>query len=410
MKVLISAYACEPNKGSEPGVGWNWVEQISKFAEVWVITRKNNRDNIEDYLTEKSNLSCHFVYIDLPKWIMFWKRKEKGVHLYYFLWQIVVFFKACRLNRESNFDIVHHLTFGNIWLPLFTPLLGSDFIWGPVGGGEHISKVFMKGHSAFSKAEEFLRKFIICSLRFNVLFQYTCRKAKIIISKTEDTANKIPRSCRSKVIIFTDVGIKEVGNKKFYNTEKRQSINILCIGTLKYWRGFDLAIKAFSRALKIDDNLDLYIIGKGPDKKRLIDLCLKENVTDKVNFIGQIKEEKLVDYFSNSSIFLNPCLKEGGVTVLLEAMSLGLPVICMDTGGVTRYINKRNGIKIELTNPEQTIKDLTTAILTLAKNPKLRVEMAKKAKKTIGRYFYWEKKRKEIKKMFGKLESKDSVC
>ena len=52
LKILISAYACEPDKGSEPGVGWNWAKQISRFHEVWVITRKNNRPSIEKELEE----------------------------------------------------------------------------------------------------------------------------------------------------------------------------------------------------------------------------------------------------------------------------------------------------------------------------------------------------------------------
>ena len=37
IRVLISAYACEPNKGSEPGVGWNWALQMAKMDEVYVI-------------------------------------------------------------------------------------------------------------------------------------------------------------------------------------------------------------------------------------------------------------------------------------------------------------------------------------------------------------------------------------
>lgn len=50
IRVLISAYACEPNKGSEPGVGWNWTLQMAKMDEVYVITRSNNRKVIETFL------------------------------------------------------------------------------------------------------------------------------------------------------------------------------------------------------------------------------------------------------------------------------------------------------------------------------------------------------------------------
>ena len=69
MRILVSAYACEPNKGSEPGVGWNWVQQIAKFAEVWVVTRKNNMQLIEKELKKNPNYNIHFIFYDIPKWL-----------------------------------------------------------------------------------------------------------------------------------------------------------------------------------------------------------------------------------------------------------------------------------------------------------------------------------------------------
>jgi hypothetical protein len=94
MKVLLSAYACEPGKGSEPGVGWNWVRQIAPFAEVWVITRSNNREAIEKALAEEPLPNVHWVYFDLPRWARFWKKGQRGVHLYYYLWQVGIYFLA----------------------------------------------------------------------------------------------------------------------------------------------------------------------------------------------------------------------------------------------------------------------------------------------------------------------------
>ena len=59
MKVLLSAYACEPNKGSEPGTGWNWLKQIARFNEIWVITRANNRESIESALENEPMPNVH---------------------------------------------------------------------------------------------------------------------------------------------------------------------------------------------------------------------------------------------------------------------------------------------------------------------------------------------------------------
>ena len=88
MKVLMSAYACEPGKGSEPAVGWNWALQAARRHEVWVLTRGNNREAIEAELAESPVGNLHFVYHDLPRWASFWKRGGRGLHLYYLLWQL----------------------------------------------------------------------------------------------------------------------------------------------------------------------------------------------------------------------------------------------------------------------------------------------------------------------------------
>ena len=50
IKVFVSAYACEPGLGSEIGVGWHWVLEMSKNFELWVLTRKSNQQNIEKWM------------------------------------------------------------------------------------------------------------------------------------------------------------------------------------------------------------------------------------------------------------------------------------------------------------------------------------------------------------------------
>lgn len=50
LKIFVSAYACEPHLGSEIGVGWHWVLEMSKYFELWVLTRESNRHTIEPWI------------------------------------------------------------------------------------------------------------------------------------------------------------------------------------------------------------------------------------------------------------------------------------------------------------------------------------------------------------------------
>ena len=135
LRVLLSAYACEPGKGSEPGVGWNVARELSSKVSLCVITRANNRTAIEssgeDWIQQ-----VQWIYWDPPKWLTFWKKGGRGVQLFYGIWQYGVKAVAARALATHDFDIIHHLTFGKYWIPSRLAGLPRPFVFGPVGGGE----------------------------------------------------------------------------------------------------------------------------------------------------------------------------------------------------------------------------------------------------------------------------------
>ena len=77
LKIFVSAYACEPDLGSEVGVGWHWVLEMSKYFDLWVLTRKSNQSSIEGWLQNNQEYNnVHFIYFDLPYYLRFWKSKR----------------------------------------------------------------------------------------------------------------------------------------------------------------------------------------------------------------------------------------------------------------------------------------------------------------------------------------------
>ena len=153
----MSVYACEPGKGSEPGVGWNAVREVARFHKVWAITRANNRRSIEQALTEEPMPNVHWIYFDLPRWARFWKKGHRGVRFYYYLWQIGIYSKAKKLHRRVGFDLAHHITFVKYWVPSLISLLPIPFVWGPVGGAESAPLSFWSCFSFRGKIHEVLR-------------------------------------------------------------------------------------------------------------------------------------------------------------------------------------------------------------------------------------------------------------
>ena len=137
MRVLMSAYACEPLQGSEPAVGWHWaLEATHAGHEVWVVTRTNNRAAIESALDPGVYPNLHFEYIDLPRPFQWLKHRlgHIGLLAYYYAWQILLAAHTRHLHRRSRFDLAHHVTFVNDTLPSGLAVLNIPFVWGPIGG------------------------------------------------------------------------------------------------------------------------------------------------------------------------------------------------------------------------------------------------------------------------------------
>lgn len=404
LKVLVSTYACEPNKGSEPGVGWNWAKQIAKFSEVHVITRANNRHLIEEELKKSPVPDLFFHYYDVPKWLSFWKKKTRGLHLYYLLWQIGAYNVAKGLHKRERFDLVHHITFGNIWLPTFMPFLGIPFIWGPIGGGERVPRQFRKDYSITSKIQEFLRDFIVLTLRINPFFLLASKKASLIISRTKESFDAVPAKLRFKAITLIETGIEGSAIKKLIL--ERKGVKILSAGRLIHLKGFDLSLKAFDLASRKSKGLEMIIIGNGPDMKRLQGLCKELGLSDKVTFTGYLSNSEVLEYMAESDIFLYPSLKEAGAWVLFEAMSTGMPVICLDIAGPAEIVSEDCGIKIKPDTPEQTVKELAAAIIRLIENPELRKKMGEAGRKRVLEHYTWEKKGELIRRIYEEVFGK----
>jgi len=209
LRVLLSAYACEPGKGSEPGVGWNWVLQSARFHDVWVLTRANNRPAIEAALRREPLPNVHFVYHDLPAWARFWKRGQRGVRAYYSLWQLTAASLCRRLHGEVQFDLAHHVTLVNYWMPSCLAALPVPFIWGPVGGGEAFPREFWNWLGLRGKVYEAARTAARALGEKGPFVRKTARSCALALATTPETASRITRLGCDNVRVTSEAGLPE---------------------------------------------------------------------------------------------------------------------------------------------------------------------------------------------------------
>lgn len=395
-KIFVSAYACEPGLGSEIGVGWHWVLEMSKYFELWVLTRKSNQHTIEPWIAEYPEYgNIHFLYFDLPKWARFWKKGLRGVRTYYNIWQWLTNSIVKRTMIENNINIFHHLTYGNVLWPVSKYGMKQFFIWGPTGGVETIPVEYSCHYPKKMQIVEKVRRTVVGSLGWNRGFKKRCKNADLILCKTEILKDIIPAKYRDKAILFTDVAVdcKNLSaNIKLADKDKR--VEFLTVGRLDPWRGFDITLEAFAQAIKRNSNMHLTILGKGTDKERLQAIIEKLSLQNFVTMAGSVPMDKYYEYMRNADVVVNASLKEGAVTVSFDSMAMGKPLLCIDTTGYTRYFSDKYAIVIKRESRNSVINNLADGMLKLCNN-KLRYEMGNKAMEA-GISFSWEKRGEEI--------------
>lgn len=329
MKILAFAYSCEPDKGSEPGAGWMLAQNLATFAEVWVITRANNRPTIEagaSRLEHPENLN--FVYVDLPAWARWWKKGPRGMRLYYFLWQQAALREARRLSARLQFDCVWHLTIANAWIGSTAALVGLPFVYGPVGGGVRAPIGLLASLGLRGIAYEGLREVVRQGARYlNPLARASWRNADVILVQNEETARWLPQSHRAKAVVLQNAAVETVVATARDRSRGRTAV---LTARLLPWKGGSLAVRAIART----EEWRLIVCGTGADMDRLKRLAEKLGVEDRVEFRGRVPQEELFRiYATEADVFLYPSMHDDSPLAVAEAVTAGLRVVCLDVGG-----------------------------------------------------------------------------
>ena len=406
VKIFVSAYACEPGLGSEIGVGWHWVLEMSKHFELWVLTRESNRPTIEPWIAAHPEFAgIHFLYFDLPKWARFWKKGLRGVRTYYNIWQLCTNRIVKRTMREHDIKVFHHLTYGNVLWKVSSYGQKQFFVWGPVGGLETIPAEYSSHYAGKSRLVEWVRRLAIKALPMNFGFKKRCRNADLILCKTEITRDLIPARERDKAVLFTDVAVEKQPFVTETSSKESDVIEFITVGRLDAWRGFDLAIEAFARVSKENRNMRLTIVGKGADKTRLKELAGRLDVKELVTFTGKVTMDEYYRLLSTADVVVNASLKEGAVTVSFDSMAMGKPLICLDTTGYTRYFSNEYALVIPRTGRNEVIANMAEAMQRMTDAGERRT-IGEKAKRA-GAQFTWEARGEEFKELLNiKLQNR----
>lgn len=375
LEVLINAYACAPNRGSEPGMAWNWIVNLAKYCKVYVITEGEFRDEIELELSRlPQGVNMRFYYNPVSDKIrtMCWNQGDWRFYYYYFKWQKETYNMAQDIIASNNIDLVHQLNMIGFREPGFLWKLDKPSVWGPIGGLDFMPYSFIKEVKVSIKYKLLLKNFITYlqinySKRINLAFQ----NFNVVIGAVNKSNYTVKKYLNLDIPILNETGCYTgIGNECIRNRFNNDEFNILWVGKADFRKQLELAFEIINN-LKSVKNLKFHIVGidKGTDDYFKYEQIIKSlDIQNNIVWHGKIPHNMVKVMMSTNHLFLFTSIMEGTPHVILEAIENQMPIICFDACGQAECVNETIGVKIELSNPKQAIVEFSDAILHLNKN------------------------------------------
>ncbi len=369
-KVLVSAYACGPNWGSEIGMGWNWIIHLSNYCQLTVITEKGFEKDILEKLPDlnlKYIPEFHFIDVGEKGRELFWMQGSFSFYYYYKKWQKEAYQLALKLIELEKFDIIHQLNMigfrepGYLWKIKKIP-----FVWGPVGGynqvpWNYIPKMDIKNIFYYSI------KNMLNEMQIEILNRpkKSARSSSLLFAATKETKNVLKKYSNVDPIILNETGCSpSILNKESVNGK---GLKLLWVGRIQGLKALPIALKALSK-IKGKVEFSLEIIGDGPDYLMCKNLAKALELQNYCTWRGRISNEDVINEMKKSDLLFFTSLKEGTPHVITEAIQNGLPVLCHDACGHGSVITNKCGVKIPMINYKSSVEEFGNAIIKLSKD------------------------------------------
>lgn len=334
LRVLVSAYACGPSDQPEASAGWAFATAAAARHDVWIITRSIWVPAIRAALAADPDLArhLHVVGIDLPQRLIDAYRRPRDMYWYYALWQAKLATTARVLHRRISFDVTHHVTFANDWLPSGLALLRDvPFVWGPVGGATRIPVWRLRRWLGVRGVAYEVLRAAATTLPRAIWGDANARRASVVVVQNHDVAHRFRRAQRVVVEPNAALDMSDLPRRVPPTGDAAQSPTAVFVGRLIPLKGVAIALHALARPGAAHWRLTIY--GDGPLRGALEALSVTLGVAERVRFAGHVPRSVALGAMAEADALLFPSMHDQAGWAAAEASSMGTPVICLPLGG-----------------------------------------------------------------------------
>jgi glycosyltransferase involved in cell wall biosynthesis len=419
LKILACAHEFSPAQGSECAVGWHCLTQLARRHDVTVLCASGSQQRpsayktaVEDYVRTHGPIDgLEIVFVDQPRGARLLAALNRklfggeglGFPLLFYaalrFWHRAAYRRAEQLDPR-RFDVVHHVTPIAFWAGSDLWKFGRPYVWGPVSGAGALSLEFAASAGRRMLLFEILRTaFNSFQARTSIALRRSARRAAAILTVGREETELFLRLGASPPIAMIETAAPAVtpSARRRHDAGGATNLRLLWSGQHVDRKALPLLLHALASS-HLRERLELHVLGGGPRTEEWQQVARGLGLTS-VHWRGQLRHAEALAEMRKADVLVHTSIREGTPHVVLEAMALGLPIVCHDIAGQSVAVTERCGIKIPLVAPARSIEAFRLAIERLAEEPLLLEELSAGAAARAAE-LTWETKATEIARVY----------
>lgn len=417
LSVLINAYACSPGMGSEPGMAWNWCCALAEHCELHIVTEGEFRGKIEAALPAlPQGRNMHFYYNPVAERVrrMCWNQGDWRFYGHYREWQKKTYRIAREICSRERIDILHQLNMigfrepGYLWK--LARETGKPFVWGPIGGLKQFPIAYLRGAGwkmgLFNRIKNIVN---VMQLKYGKRVGMAFDTASLLVSSIPDSYKMIKRHKGLESVIIPETGcFMGEGYAASKPATRREGLRLLWVGKFDFRKQLEIAIRAMA-AVKGLPGVELVVCGSGSDEQvgRYHRLAADLGVDGRITWLGNVDNKEVMAEMRKADLFFFTSVSDDTSTVVLEAVSNHLPVLCFDACGFGYVITDDVGVKVPLSTPGQSVMDFAARIEYLYSHREVLADMSRNCRRRQEE-LSWGNKARQMYDLYLKIIKNDS--
>lgn len=384
LKILLSAFACSPYRGSEAAVGWQYAVHLARHHDVTVLCGDVEREKptAKEHARFQQVFSLPpglmIVYVEPSRATQICERIHRlplmwwMFYVAYNLWQRSALREAQKLVLQNRPDVVHHLNMIGFREPGYLYTLGIPFVLGPLGGANNTPRGYGSACGRQNRLSGSLRTFVNeIQKRIVGRARKAARAARHIWAATPREREMVTEIWGLEAELFPETGANpqpEFTPRRPFDDAGR--LRVLWSGIHCQRKCLPILIDAVATH-ELSSRVVVTVLGEGSETAAWQARAVAKGVAESFVWKGRVTHEEAVRTLASNDVCVLTSTREGTPHVVLEALGAGVPVICHDACGMGLVVDDSCGIKVPLADFQSSVRGFRQALLQLIENADL---------------------------------------